>query len=142
MERILADCTNLTIISDRAVCIANSVKLVYPKVKHGVCIVHLARNVNSRFSSKRLSKMVIYAAMAYTLADFKGPYWKIRAMSSACGIYLVKIGVARWSRANFQSERFNIMTSNIAEQLNKALMEGSGSHIVELPIFIQRMMSR
>lgn len=34
------------------------------------------------------------------------------------------------------------MTSNIAEQLNKALLEGRGGTIVELITFIQRMMTR
>ncbi|XP_013689270.2 uncharacterized protein LOC106393065 [Brassica napus] len=34
------------------------------------------------------------------------------------------------------------MTSNIAEQLNKALLEGRGAAIVELVTFIQRMMTR
>ncbi|WZZ08055.1 hypothetical protein YC2023_093976 [Brassica napus] len=105
-------------------------------------IIGLPRNVNSRFSSKNLAKMVTAAAMAHRLRDFRNIYGKIRATNSACGVYLGKIGVARWSRANFAGERYNIMTSNIAEQLNKALLEGRGANIVELVTFIQRMMTR
>ncbi|RID46231.1 hypothetical protein BRARA_I02911, partial [Brassica rapa] len=142
VERILSDSPTLSIISDRAVCISNAVSKIYPQAKHGACIVHLARNVNSRFSSKNLAKMVTAAAMAHRLRDFRNIYGKIRATNSACGVYLGKIGVARWSRANFAGERYNIMTSNIAEQLNKALLEGRGANIVELVTFIQRMMTR
>lgn len=52
------------------------------------------------------------------------------------------IGSGHWSRANFPGERYNIMTSNIAEQLNNALVEGRTSPIMELVFFIQRMMTR
>ncbi|CAN7111222.1 unnamed protein product, partial [Brassica rapa subsp. narinosa] len=67
---------------------------------------------------------------------------KVRAQRSDCGVYLGGIGVAHWSRANFPGDRYNIMTSNIAEQLNHALVEGRTSPIMELVIFIQRMMTR
>ena len=52
LERILGDSPRLAIISDRAACIAITVKHVYPSANHGCCIVNLARNVNSRYSSK------------------------------------------------------------------------------------------
>lgn len=142
VERLLADSKNLMIISDRATCIATSVKRIYPLAHHGCCIVHLARNVNSRFSSKGLAKLVIKAATAYKLADYKDFFNKIRATNSACIIYLTNIGAGQWSRVYSDGERYNIMTSNIAEQLNNALAEDRGSPIIELLVFIQRMMSR
>ncbi|XP_048613127.1 uncharacterized protein LOC125587050 [Brassica napus] len=142
LERILADSKNLAIISDRAACIATAVKRIYPLAHHGCCIVHLARNVNSRFSSKRLAKLVTKAATAYRLSDYKEYFNKIRGSNSACIIYLTNIGAGQWSRFYFGGERYNIMTSNIAEQLNNALGEGRGSPITELVIFIQRMMTR
>lgn len=142
VERILGDSPTLAIISDRAVYIANAVSKIYPQAKHGACIVHLARSVNSRFSSKHLAQMVTAAAMSYMPRDYKELYGKIRATNSACGVYLGKIGVARWLRANITGERYNIMTINIAEQLRKAILEGRGANIVELIKFIQRMMTR
>lgn len=142
VERILADSPSLAIISDRATSISNAVKRVYPSAQHRACIVHLARNVNSRYSSKNLAKMVTAAATAYRQRDYRELYAKVRATNSACGVYLGNIGVAHWSRSNFAGERYNIMTSNIAEQLNNALREGRTSPIMELVIFIQRMMTR
>ncbi|CAG7876309.1 unnamed protein product [Brassica rapa] len=97
-----------------------------------------------------LAKMATPAAMAHSAGEFRDYYGKIRAANSACGIYLGHVGVARWSRANFSGDRYNIMTSNIAQQLNdttqitlrSALLEGRGAAIVELLTFIQRMMTR
>ncbi|CAG7886852.1 unnamed protein product [Brassica rapa] len=99
-------------------------------------------NVNSRYSSKNLAKMVTSTAMAYRIGDYRDLLSKVRSQRSECGVYLSKIGVAHWSRANFPGDRYNIMTSNIAEQLNHALVEGRTSPIMELVIFIQRMMTR
>ncbi|XP_033131093.1 uncharacterized protein LOC117126636 [Brassica rapa] len=142
VERILADSSNLAIISDRATSIANAVSCVYPQAHHGFCIVHLARNVNARFSSKGLARLVTAAATAHRMRDYKNFCDKIRASNSECGIYLGKIGSARWSRTYFGGQRYNIMTSNIAEQLNNALVEGRSSPIIELVMFIQGMMTR
>ena len=98
VERILADSKNLAIISDRAACIATAVKRIYPLAHHGCYIVHLARNVNSRFSSKGLAKLVTKAATAYRLSDYKEYFNKIRGSNSACIIYLTNIGAGQWSR--------------------------------------------
>lgn len=51
--------------------------------------------MNSKFSSKNLTKMVNVAAMAYRPLKFKDLYGKIRATNCACEIYLGKIGVAQ-----------------------------------------------
>ncbi|XP_056846882.1 uncharacterized protein LOC130497765 isoform X2 [Raphanus sativus] len=142
LERILADSPKLAIISDRAVCIGTAVKRVYPRANHGYCIVHLARNVNSRYSSKNLAQLVTATGMAYRQRDYRDLYSKVRAQRSECGVYFGNIGVAHWTRANFLGDRYNMMTSNIAEQLNHALVEGRSSPIMELVIFIQRMMTR
>ncbi|KAL0847258.1 hypothetical protein Bca101_020504 [Brassica carinata] len=142
LERILADSPSLAIISDRAISIATAIKRVYPSAHHGCCIVHLARNVNSRYSRKNLAKMVTSTAMAYRQADYRDLYSKVRAQRSECGLYLGRIGVQHWTRANFPGDRYNIMTSNIAEQLNHALADGRTSPVMELVIFIQRMMTR
>ncbi|CAN7048957.1 unnamed protein product [Brassica oleracea var. botrytis] len=99
-------------------------------------------NVNSRYSSKILAKMVTSTAMAFCMGDYRDLLSKVRSQRSECGVYLAKIGTAHWSRANFLGDRYNIMTSNIAEQLNHALVEGRTSPIMELVIFIQRMMTR
>lgn len=70
---------------------------------------------------------------------FREAFKQIKSANQECAIFLEKIGIAHWSRAYFKGERYNMMTSNIAEQLNKALMKGRASLIVELLMFIQAM---
>ncbi|CAA7051948.1 unnamed protein product [Microthlaspi erraticum] len=86
--------------------------------------------------------MVISAAWAFRVGGFRKIYADIRAASPACAVYLHKIGIAHWSRAHFPGDRFNLMTSNAAEKLNKALRGGRNSPILELLKFIQDMMTR
>ncbi|XP_013589165.1 PREDICTED: uncharacterized protein LOC106297478 [Brassica oleracea var. oleracea] len=86
--------------------------------------------------------MVTAAATAHRMRDYKNYCDKKRAANSDCAIYMGKMGMAHWTRTYFKGERYNIMTSNIAEQLNNALVEGRSSPIVELVMFIQGMMTR
>ncbi|XP_013699741.1 uncharacterized protein LOC106403460 [Brassica napus] len=86
--------------------------------------------------------MVTAAATAHKMRDYKNYCDKKRAANSDCAIYLGKMGTTHWTRTYFKGERYNIMTSNIVEQLNNALVEGRSSPIVELVMFIQGMMTR
>ncbi|CAA7015097.1 unnamed protein product [Microthlaspi erraticum] len=142
LDRILADSTYLTIISDRHPSIKVPITMIYPKANHAACIVHLARNVTSRYKSKGLAKMVVKAAFAFRVGAFRKIYADITKASPECARYLHKIGIAHWARAHFPGERYNLMTSNAAEQLNKALRGGRNSPIMELLKFIQDMMTR
>ncbi|XP_010484949.1 PREDICTED: uncharacterized protein LOC104763246 [Camelina sativa] len=123
LERIIADSNTLTIISDRCQSIYVAKNRVFPRAHHGACIVHLARNVNAKFHNKGLAKLVTNAAYAYTVGSFRTIYGQIRGK-------------------NIEWDRYNLMTSNIAESLNKALWKGRASPIVELLKFIRAMLTR
>lgn len=142
LERIVADSKTLTIISDRHQSIYAAKKSVYPLANHESCIVHLARNVNARFQNQGLAKLVKNVAYCYKVGEFREIYGQIKSKKSECATYLEKIGLAHWSRVYFQGERYNLMTSNIAESLNKALSKARGSPIVELLKFIRAMLTR
>lgn len=139
MERIMADTPSLTIISDRHQSIYKAKKSVFPLVNHGACIVHLQRNVNATFHSKGLAKLVGQAGYAFRVGGYKVAFNQIKLANADCARYLEKIGIGHWARAYFKGERYNLMTSNIAETLNKALHKGRASPIVELLMFIQAM---
>ncbi|XP_056853655.1 uncharacterized protein LOC130503002, partial [Raphanus sativus] len=142
LERIIADSTNLTIISDRAAAIIKAKRTVFPMSHHGACIVHLMRNVVSRYKNKGLAKMVCEAAFSFRRRDFDANFAKIKQANGACALYLEGIGTAKWSRTYFKGERYNLLTSNTAEQLNNALKLSRPSPIIELFMFIQRMLTR
>ncbi|CAA7044424.1 unnamed protein product [Microthlaspi erraticum] len=86
--------------------------------------------------------MVVSAAFAFRVGGFRKFYADITTASPECARYLHKIGIAHWARAHFPEERYNLMTSNAAEQLNKALRGGRKSPIMELLKFVQDMMTR
>ncbi|KAL0898656.1 hypothetical protein Bca101_082617 [Brassica carinata] len=70
LEKIIADSNTLTIISDRHVSIVKAKSQAFPKAHHGACIVHLMRNVVSRYKSRGLAKMVCEAAFSFRRSDF------------------------------------------------------------------------
>ncbi|XP_056848847.1 uncharacterized protein LOC130498990 [Raphanus sativus] len=142
VERIIADANTLTIISDRHASIVKAKSLVFPKAHHGACIVHLMRNVVSRYKSKGLAKMVCEAAFSFRRSDFDKNFDKIKIANAACFKYLEDIGTAKWTRTYFQGNRYNLLTSNVAEQLNNAISKSRASPIVEMFMFIQRMLTR
>ncbi|XP_013751182.1 uncharacterized protein LOC106453482 [Brassica napus] len=108
---------------------------------HGACIVHLMRNVVSRYENKGLAKIVCEATFSYCRKDFVLCFGKIRQANAAYATYLEGIGTSKWSRTYFPDNRYNLLTSNIAEQLNHALTKSRPSPIIELFMFIQRMLT-
>lgn len=142
VERIIADSVSLTIISDRHQSIYAAKSRVFPKAHHGACIVHLERNVTARFKNKGLARMVRNAGCEFKIAAFKKLYKEIKSRNHECALYLEKIGMAHWTRVYFQGDRYNLMTSNIAESLNKALVGGRSLPILELVKFIRAMLTR
>ncbi|CAL9248039.1 unnamed protein product [Arabidopsis halleri] len=77
LERIIADNSTMTIISDRNQSIYVAKKKVFPRDYHGACIVHLARNVNARFHNKGLANLVKNAGYAYIVKQFNEIYAQI-----------------------------------------------------------------
>ncbi|KAG7593761.1 Zinc finger SWIM-type [Arabidopsis thaliana x Arabidopsis arenosa] len=72
-------------------------------------------------SIRKLSALVSCAARAYRLSDFNRLFAEIRAKDGACADYLAGIGFEHWTRSHFVGNRYNFMTSNIAESLNNVL---------------------
>ncbi|CAN6846074.1 unnamed protein product [Brassica oleracea] len=100
------------------------------------------RNVISRYKNKGLAKMVCEAAFSYKRKDFDLNFTKIRQANGECANYLEGIGTSKWSRTYFPGDRYNLLTINTAEQLNNALTKSRSSPIIELFMFIQRMLTR
>lgn len=65
---------------------------VYPNSHHAACTIHLWRNVNASFKSKRLAGLVSRAARAFTVAEFNKQFLEIQRINPGCAAYLVDIG--------------------------------------------------
>ncbi|KAG7579067.1 Zinc finger PMZ-type [Arabidopsis thaliana x Arabidopsis arenosa] len=121
LTEVIPDDPELVFVSDRHSSIYASIRKVYPMSSHAACIVHLKRNIEVYFKSEELSALVWCAARAYRLSDFNRIFAEIRAKHGPCADYLAGIGFEHWTRSHFVGNRYNFMTSNIAESLNNVL---------------------
>ncbi|XP_020873378.1 uncharacterized protein LOC110226354 [Arabidopsis lyrata subsp. lyrata] len=143
LSEIIKDGPDLTFVSDRNSSIIKSVGLVYPEAHHGACLVHIRRNVKGKYGRKSgLPALVWKAGNKFRLKEFNVVCERIKRRNKGCWEYLEAIGVSNWSRVHFSGERYNLMSSNIAESLNNALLPARGSPVVALLEFIRKMLGR
>ncbi|KAL0796088.1 hypothetical protein Bca101_067465 [Brassica carinata] len=140
--QIVEDGPHLTIVSDRASQIYVAKDLWYPRAHHGCCLVHLQRNVDGKFKKRNQKQLVGRAAEAFKQSHFHKVYEEIKLTDICCWNYLELIDLKQWTRSHFEGERYNLMSSNIEESLNKALVPARDSPIMALFEFIRRMISR
>ncbi|XP_010424528.1 PREDICTED: uncharacterized protein LOC104709652 [Camelina sativa] len=86
--------------------------------------------------------MVSKAARAYTIGDFE--YWwkEIENRKPACAVYLREIGLSHWTLFHFSRNRYNVMSSNIFESLNEAMVTAVDYPTVSMVEFIRAMLMR
>ncbi|CAE5987980.1 unnamed protein product [Arabidopsis arenosa] len=87
------------------------------------------RNVATKFKKRMLAGLISKAARAYRKTTFYEFFEEIERASPGCAEYLMVIGLEHWTRSHCYGQRYNIMTSNVAESLNAVLKEAR-----ELPI--------
>ncbi|KAL0699145.1 hypothetical protein Bca4012_055267 [Brassica carinata] len=98
VERIIADSNTLSIISDRHISIEKAISQVFPNAHHGACIVHIMRNVVSRYKSKGLAKMVCEAAFQFrgqiSIKALTKSRWLTLPASNTLKTYALQNGLA------------------------------------------------
>ncbi|XP_024009248.1 uncharacterized protein LOC112084359 [Eutrema salsugineum] len=122
-QTIIRDEKGVMFISVRHSSIYSGLKKVYPSVGHGACLVHLARNVTTKFKESCLPSLMVRAAKAYMVYEFNQLFAELRRVSSACAEYLTNIRLPHWTRAYCVGQCYNVMTTNFSESLNKVLKE-------------------
>ncbi|XP_020883096.1 uncharacterized protein LOC110228957 [Arabidopsis lyrata subsp. lyrata] len=143
LSEIIKDGADLTFVSDQNQSIFKSVSLVYPEAHHGACLVHIRKNVKGKYGKKSgLPAIVWQAGNMFRLKDFNNVCERIKKKNKGCWQYLEEIVVANWSRVHFTGERYNLMSSYIAESLNNALLPARGSPVVALLEFIREKLAR
>ncbi|XP_048622868.1 uncharacterized protein LOC106425904 [Brassica napus] len=127
----------LVFISDRHSSIYYGIAKVYPAAKHCACILHLKRNIRTYFKNKHLGFLEGKAARAFRLAEFYSSFNEIKTINPSCADYLISIGFEHWARSHFQGNRYNIMTSNVAESWNAVLREARDYPVLSMIEFIR-----
>ncbi|XP_019099752.1 PREDICTED: uncharacterized protein LOC104784195 [Camelina sativa] len=139
---VIPDDESLSIISDRHKSIGKAIKKVYPKSSRGICTYHMYKNILVRFKGRAEFALVKKAANAFRLIDFQTTFDQIEAMNPALHEYLVRADVRMWTRVHFPGDRYNLLTSNIAESMNKVMSHARSFPIVQLLEEIRSMMTR
>ncbi|CAN7092078.1 unnamed protein product [Brassica rapa subsp. narinosa] len=81
--------------------------------------------------------LVAKAARTFRMQDFYIIFNDIKNMDARCAEYLLEIGLEHWARAHFPGNRYNIMTSNLAESWNAVLREAREFPVIPLIDFIR-----
>ena len=121
----------LCIISDRHSSIEKAVSKIFPGAAHGICMYHLLNNLKSTFkkSDNTINDAFFGAARAYTKQGFNYHMKQLEEIDEGIPNYLSQIGMHKWARVYCKANRFDLMTSNIAESLNSTNKEAR-----ELPV--------
>ncbi|XP_024005012.1 uncharacterized protein LOC112082145 [Eutrema salsugineum] len=118
---VIPEASDLVFVSDRVHAIAKVFLVVYPLAHHGICRIHLLRNITPKYGRTGLLPLVEAAADTYTCYEFIGIFNDIRSRSPKLAAYLEESDFVKWARSYALSNRYNIMTTNIAESLNSII---------------------
>ncbi|KAH0737829.1 hypothetical protein KY290_036534 [Solanum tuberosum] len=123
-KEIVVDEPALCFISARRKSIVNDIVNVYNQAHHGYCMRHLGKNLHVNHHCGDYLYLYYNAAKAYSLEEFDNHFVEFKNKCPAAAVVLEHdIGFEKWSRAHFPSNRYDVMTTNIAESLNAMLIE-------------------
>ncbi|CAN7100778.1 unnamed protein product, partial [Brassica rapa subsp. narinosa] len=142
LKVLIPDQEGLAIISDRHNSIGKAITNVYPLAARGICTYHLYKNILGRYKGKDVFRLVKKAARCFKMSDFDMIFEEIEALNPDLHGYLERADVRLWTRVYFPGERYNLMTTNIAESMNRALSHARGLNIVRILESIRVMMTR
>ncbi|XP_048634962.1 uncharacterized protein LOC125608588 [Brassica napus] len=142
LKLLIPDDEGLAIISDRHNSIGKAIKNVYLLAARGICTYHLYKNILGQYKGKEAFRLVKKAARCFRMSDFTAIFEEIEAIHPALHGYLQRADVRLWTRVHFPGERYNLMTTNIVESMNRALSHARGLNIVRILESIRVMMTR
>ncbi|ERN07906.1 hypothetical protein AMTR_s00012p00235430 [Amborella trichopoda] len=132
LRRSLGEIPRLTIISNRENGLQSAVKEVFPEALHGFCMARLSESFCKLFRNDMLRKIFWKAALACTRQEFELHMSTIEGISKEAVSWINSIPTENWATAFFKGDRYNILTSNIAESFNNWLNEARDSPIISL----------
>ncbi|XP_049391160.1 uncharacterized protein LOC125855479 [Solanum stenotomum] len=118
MRSLVDDTDELCIISYRHPSIRKMISIIYHASHYGCCMRHLGENIRNNFHNSKVETHFYKAAKAYDRCEFNEHFNQIRDLVPKAAKTLERIGFHIWSRAFCSGNRYNIMTSNIAESVN------------------------
>ncbi|XP_049378138.1 uncharacterized protein LOC125842901 [Solanum stenotomum] len=133
LKEIVIDEPDLCFISDRYKSIANSIVNIYNHAHHGYCMRHLGENLRVNHHCGDYIYLYYNAAKAYSLEEFDNHFVEFKNKCPTATVVLKNdIGFEKWSRAHFFGNRYDVMTTNIAESLNVMLIDEREYHVASI----------
>ncbi|KAM3266008.1 hypothetical protein P3L10_003002 [Capsicum annuum] len=124
LKSIVEDELDLRVFSDRHINIANAFSRVYSRSHYELCMRHLAENLRINQHCGEHLYPFYAAAKTYTVDEFSEHFAELKNnIPKATHILENVLGFEKWRRAHFPGNRYNVMTTNIAESLNSVLMD-------------------
>ncbi|XP_052210454.1 uncharacterized protein LOC127813493 [Diospyros lotus] len=133
---------DLVFVSDRHKSISKAVLMVFPNALHVHCIYHIGQNVKAKFKHGNVHALFYKAAKAYRESEFHELFNELEQYDLAVGTYLREADFSRWACAYSDGKRSDIMTTNIAECLNAALVDARKLPIQCLMEYIRNMLQQ
>ena len=128
LKHIISGRNDIVIVSDRYKSTCKAIEVVFPNILHCMCLVHLLRNLKLKYRS--IVDTVFHACgKTYNVVDFEQQIRLLESNASGIREKLQSIEFARWFHAYSPLSRYNVMTTNISESLNNAIIKAR-----ELPI--------
>ncbi|GKB15748.1 transposase, MuDR, MULE transposase domain protein [Tanacetum coccineum] len=129
LKECIGEILDLTIISDRHATIKSACEAVFPNAFHGYCCRHLM--MNCKLKSIKLQCLFWKMCKAYSIDDFNMAINELGAKTLDVYEKLFEDGVERWSRAYCPNDRYNYMTSNSAESINRVIGLTNCNHLAK-----------
>lgn len=142
LKEVIGDRESLVFVSDRKLSIPKASEKIFPGAVHGFCMQHLLRNLNARFKGVKLDALFYRCAKAYRIGDFEYYMRQMEAIRAGIRKYLQDAGFDKWARAYFPRRRYDVMTTNISESMNAALLEAREYPIVALIEYFRSLLQK
>ncbi|XP_047259421.1 uncharacterized protein LOC107857716 [Capsicum annuum] len=116
LKSIVVDGPDLCFISDSHKSIANGIARAYNHAHQGYCMRHLGKNLRVNHQCRDHLYLFYHAAKAYSFEKFSDHFAEFKNFYPEAAFFLESdLGFEKWSRAYFPNNRFDVMTTNIAE---------------------------
>lgn len=124
LKSIVEDEPDLCVISDRHISIANAFSRVNSRAYHELCMRHLAENLHVNQHCGEHLYLFYAMAKEYSFDEFRKNFKELKYnFPKAAHVLENVLGFEKLSRAHFLGNRYDVMTTNIAESLNSILMD-------------------
>ncbi|XP_047268980.1 uncharacterized protein LOC124898888 [Capsicum annuum] len=124
LKSIVEDEPDLCVISDKHIRIANALSHIYSRAHHELCMRHLAKNLCVNQHCGEHLYLFYAVVKAYSFDQFNENFEELNNNYSEASYVLENVlDFEKYSRAHFPNNRYDVMTTNIAESLNSILMD-------------------